>query len=151
MSSALWIIVSDYRLPERIHSNIEVDPETGCWLWQGATTGGYGRIYWERKHHSTHRLVYELLVGPIEHTIDHVKERCSHKHCCNPEHLEDVTLGENIRRGPQGALQAAKTHCPQGHHYSPENTYRNPQGSRECRECGRAAVRRYRSKDAVRV
>lgn len=35
------------------------------------------------------------------------------------------------------AISAAKTHCPQGHPYSPENTYVNPQGSRECRICHR--------------
>jgi hypothetical protein len=30
-----------------------------------------------------------------------------------------------------------KTHCPKGHAYSEENTYRDPSGSRHCRVCGR--------------
>jgi hypothetical protein len=35
------------------------------------------------------------------------------------------------------ALNAAKTHCPQGHPYSAENTYVSPQGKRFCRACHR--------------
>lgn len=35
------------------------------------------------------------------------------------------------------ALNAAKTHCPQGHPYSTENTYVSPQGKRFCRTCHR--------------
>jgi len=29
----------------------------------------------------------------------------------------------------------AKTHCKHGHEYTPENTYRNCRGHRECRTC----------------
>jgi hypothetical protein len=35
------------------------------------------------------------------------------------------------------SLNAAKTHCPQGHPYSTENTYVSPQGKRFCRTCHR--------------
>jgi len=35
------------------------------------------------------------------------------------------------------ALNAAKTHCPQGHAYSTQNTYVSPQGKRFCRTCHR--------------
>ena len=38
--------------------------------------------------------------------------------------------------------QAKKTHCPQGHEYTEENTYRW-QGGRSCRQCSRDASRRY--------
>lgn len=31
-----------------------------------------------------------------------------------------------------------KTHCPQGHEYTPENTYTRPNGKRECRTCRKA-------------
>ena len=33
-----------------------------------------------------------------------------------------------------GMAQAAKTHCPQGHPYSPENTYMDA-GRRRCHKC----------------
>lgn len=35
---------------------------------------------------------------------------------------------------------ADKTHCANGHPYTPANTYVDPKGSRHCRTCGRAAV-----------
>lgn len=35
-----------------------------------------------------------------------------------------------------------KTHCPQGHEYTEENTRINPKGSRECRACGRERSRK---------
>jgi hypothetical protein len=36
-----------------------------------------------------------------------------------------------------GARNRAKTHCPSGHEYSPENTYIGHAGSRRCRACRR--------------
>ncbi len=35
-----------------------------------------------------------------------------------------------------------KTHCPEGHAYDEANTYVDPRGSRQCRECRRAKDRR---------
>jgi HNH endonuclease len=54
--------------------------------------------------------------------------------------------GSPIIRGPRpgsmAAINAAKTECPRGHLYSPENTYVNPKGGRTCRTCVRAQQRR---------
>lgn len=38
-----------------------------------------------------------------------------------------------VRNGTHNS--ASKTHCPQGHQYSQENTYVHPSGSRMCRTC----------------
>ena len=35
----------------------------------------------------------------------------------------------------RAAQQRAKTHCPQGHAYTPENTVYNNRGFRQCRAC----------------
>jgi len=35
----------------------------------------------------------------------------------------------------------SKTHCKNGHAFSPENTYVYPNGERECRTCQRARKR----------
>lgn len=44
-----------------------------------------------------HRFAYELVKGPIPEglTLDHL---CNVPLCVNPDHLEPVTLSENIRR-----------------------------------------------------
>ncbi len=41
------------------------DPEK-CWIWQrGRTTYGYGHVRKDDRDQLVHRLIYELLVGPI--------------------------------------------------------------------------------------
>jgi hypothetical protein len=40
-----------------------------------------------------------------------------------------------------GRRQREKTHCPQGHEYSAENTHTSPQGWRRCRTCQREKMR----------
>lgn len=35
------------------------------------------------------------------------------------------------------AWESLATHCVQGHEYTPENTYRRPEGARRCRTCDR--------------
>jgi hypothetical protein len=72
--------------------------------------------------------------------IDHL---CRVRHCVNPAHMEPVTPRENILRSPVAlaAINARKTHCPQGHPLSGANLYRTPQGFRACRECRRKSDR----------
>jgi hypothetical protein len=121
----------------RLMKWVEPDPDTGCWNWTGAKDRhGYGRISIRPDGTKfTHRVAYELLIGPIPQglSLDHL---CRNTSCCNPAHLEPVTHAENVRRGASGP----KTHCPRGHEYTPENTYvrtRSGKGSRECRTCQR--------------
>ena len=112
-----------------------IDATGDCWLWCGSLKGnGYGEVSVDGVRSGVHRVVYEALVGPIPEglQIDHL---CRVRHCVNPDHLEPVTPGENIRRGQTGAHERRKTHCPQGHAYSPENTYRRVDGHRHCRTC----------------
>ncbi len=90
-----------------------------------------------------HRHVYEDSFGPIPKglTIDHL---CRNRACVRLNHLEMVTLRENILRGTgASARNARKTHCRKGHPYIGDNVYRNPHRlERRCRECER--VRRKR-------
>jgi hypothetical protein len=49
-----------------------------------------------------------------------------------------VTAQVNTRRGETiAAKHAGTTHCPQGHEYTPENTYSSKRGERDCRICRR--------------
>jgi hypothetical protein len=138
-------------LPEHLASRITIDPVTGCWLWQKTRNRGYGVIQWNGKQHQAHRITYELLVDSIPEglTLDHLchtndkscpgGNTCPHRRCVNPAHLEPVTNRENILRGTAPSAWAArKTHCPQGHEYSPENTRIERDGSRKCRTCDNA-------------
>ena len=83
---------------ERIWDRVE-PIDSGCWMWIGSKgADGYGHISWHHKRHRTHRLVYTMLRGPIpeELVLDHL---CRVPLCVNPDHLEPVTRGENVRRG----------------------------------------------------
>lgn len=125
----------------RFWAKVALPNDNGCMLWSGAPNrAGYGRFWLDGKNVLAHRLSYRLAHGPIPNglVIDHVRDRgCRHRHCVAPDHLEAVTDAENIRRGDTGANNASKTHCPQGHPYSAENTHLHITGSRRCRECGR--------------
>jgi hypothetical protein len=82
-----------------------------------------------------HRVSYEAFKGPIPDglTIDHL---CRNRACVNPEHLEPVTMRVNCLRGESpAAVHARKTHCPKGHEYSAENTYRHKGNHRMCKLC----------------
>jgi hypothetical protein len=75
-----------------------------CWIWQGGTQRqGYGRMRVDGRIVAAHRHYYEETHGPIDHglTIDHL---CRVPSCVNPEHLEPVTLTENLRRGSRTIL-----------------------------------------------
>jgi HNH endonuclease len=120
----------------------------GCWPWRGALDeDGYG--HFGKATRLAHRAVYEELVGPIPdgHSIDHGCHNrdatcpggrdCTHRRCVNPSHLEPVTQGENVLRSTRTMphVNAAKTHCPAGHEYTSDNTYRYRDGRRDCRAC----------------
>jgi len=121
--------------------------DDGCWVWTGATNGiGYGKLRVDGRIIYAHRAMYEREVGAIPEglELDHL---CRVALCINPGHLEPVTCRINLLRG-EGvtAKNAAKTHCPQGHEYSPDNLYLVKNGSRLCRKCTLAAVKRYQEK-----
>lgn len=120
---------------------------TGCWLWTGhINQDGYGRICRGGESKSAHRTSYEVFRGPIPDglVLDHL---CRVRHCVNPDHLEPVSIAENIRRGEGVAVQhAAKTHCVHGHEFTPENTLTHHSGSRGCRACARASREKWLAK-----
>lgn len=103
-----------------------------CWEWTGLLhSGGYGRLRVNGRYLMAHRVAYELIVGPIPEglTVDHL---CRNRLCVNPAHMKPVTRQENLDRGIHP--NTAKTHCPQGHEYTPENTYTHS-GKRSCIIC----------------
>lgn len=142
-------------LLERMGDKIQISD--GCWEWTGLINAeGYGTIPRGGGQYSgtrfnllAHRLVYELLVGPIPEglQLDHL---CRVRNCVNPAHLEPVTQRENTMRSPiaPAAINARKTHCPRGHPYDVVRYPLNRSPERGCRRCARAATAAYRLRKA---
>lgn len=134
---------------------VRVQYGPGCWEWMGAHDHqGYSKVSvrWAQSRGLSslaYRAIYQLSVGevPAGLTLDHL---CRNRGCVNPSHLEPVTQAENTARGMGfAAVNARKTHCPTGHPYDEQNTYRffQPGNSRRCcRACNRAAVKRYKAR-----
>ncbi len=85
-----------------LDGRVFTDHETGCWLWrpgQWNSGNGYGKIRFEGKAWMVHRLVWTFFKGaiPVGVVLDHVV--CKRRPCCNPDHLEPVTVGINTYRG----------------------------------------------------
>lgn len=146
---------------QRLASIAEREGPDACWLWPGSTKGrkGYGsssvteggkvRVF------LTHREAWEVLRGPVPDglVIDHL---CRRPACMNPAHMELVTRGENVMRGVGfAARNGRKTHCANGHEFTPENTEqkidKKGRTSRACVVCRVAAQKRYyeRNREAV--
>ena len=64
-------------LADRFFACFVADDETGCWVWRGGLSVGYGRIHANGRRQMAHRVGYELLRGPIPagHELDHRVQR----------------------------------------------------------------------------
>lgn len=127
---------------ERFWSKVQKTEE--CWFWNGPKyRNGYGAFHKSLPGHRTkniiaHRLAYTLVNGAIPEglELDHL---CHVRSCVNPYHLEAVTHRENVDR-----RTARKTHCINGHEFTPENIYWRPTGNkgRDCRTCRQLSYRK---------
>lgn len=93
----------------------------------------------ERVGVGVHRLVLMAFVGPCPNGM----EACHENDIPGDNRLENLrwdtrssNVADSVRNGTHH--MARTTHCPQGHPYTPENTYVYPRGNRSCRECRRA-------------
>lgn len=129
---------------ERFLSHV-APQENGCWHWTDPLCwDGYAQFWNGTRRVMAHRFSYELFVGQVPHglVLDHL---CRTRHCVNPDHLEAVTQRENVRRSPSAlaAMYARRTHCNNGHEFTPENTIaRSDRPGRVCRTCRRARQRK---------
>lgn len=162
---------------ERLRSKVKVSPDSGCWEWTGRPAhNGYGRIGWQGRYIAAHRVMWQLLRGPIPDGLEldhlcHNRDKscpggrtCRHRRCVNPDHLEPVTHRENMQRAPvtvlnelrgpgvadAAAANRAKTHCPKKHEYTEANTL-NYRGRRYCRACSRDRTARRRNRRSKRL
>ena len=97
-----------------------------------------------------HKLVLEAFVGPRPPGLE----------CCHANDIGSDNRLENLRWDTHSSNQydrarngvdhnARKTHCPKGHEYTPENTYRSERRGtimRSCKECNRIQSAEYRAR-----
>ena len=109
-----------------------------CWSGFSINSKGYATLYIAPgRTAKAVTLAYELRYGPVPKglELDHL---CRNRWCWNPDHVEPVTRSVNQLRGKKGE---EKTHCPQGHPYSEENTLmhlnNNGRYRKQCRLCRR--------------
>lgn len=116
-----------------------VDTSGDCWLWTGSTyKGGYGVLRCGNgKSLSSHRYSAMLHFGMFDTRLQ-VLHRCDNPACVRPDHLflGDRSLNMQDMATKGRAAGQRKTHCRNGHEFTPENTLMN-QGKRCCRECRR--------------
>jgi hypothetical protein len=93
---------------ERIFDRTIPEPNSGCWLWEGAQDShGYGAVWTGAKYERTHRISYEISAGEIPKGM-HVCHKCDVTSCINPDHLflgtpkdNAVDMASKFRAGGQ--------------------------------------------------
>jgi len=95
------------RIRAKILAQCIIDPETGCYLWQGGNSGegrggGYGRVRLDGGTVATHIAMWvnEHGIVPSKKQLDHAcpGPGVPRRNCCNPAHLELVTHKQNQKR-----------------------------------------------------
>ena len=91
------------------------------------------KIYTVESFSIEHKNGWELAKNPIEAFFN----------------LEDIAFSHlicNIKASSnRGIFNKGKTHCPQGHEYTKENTY-SYRNQRDCRQCTKKRITEYRNK-----
>ena len=103
-----------------------------CWTWDGFhNEHGYPQAKVGGRPHGVHRLVAEVVWGPLEGPVHHV---CENPGCANPNHLQPLATKE-LHEALHAELRR-KTRCIRGHDLTdPMNVTELRSGERRCRVC----------------
>ena len=130
---------------ERFMANVIPEPNSGCWLWVGATNKtGYGSFHPQRSNPTNaHRWLFKETTGMNLNGLS-VCHKCDLPVCVNPQHMFPGTQKENIqdaaRKGrkkhqPWRKPVAKRTLCYKGHPLEGDNVYLHKDGRRRCLVC----------------
>lgn len=136
---------------ERLLAGVVCDVATQCWIYVGVRNKGYGQLsVGPMRTVRTHRLAYELFVGPLDPS-QQIHHECGNKACCNPTHLRPIADLEHKRLTP--GWVGNRTHCKHGHPLSGDNlvVVDRANAKRLCRTCRNARAREYRARNLFKV
>lgn len=132
------------RVIDRIYDRVDVRGSDECWPWKlSVSAEGYGFVGWKvtdgkSQKTTAHRVAWMAANGRQLHdlTVDHL---CRNPVCCNPAHLEAVSIRENILRsdGP-AAVNGRRERCANGH------AFKHTGRQRVCPDCRLAAAQQRR-------
>jgi hypothetical protein len=148
-------IAVDAEVRARFWANVDRRTPDECWPWIGAKRG-------------TRTIVGCLRVGNASPNAPRISlyldgrdppdgkplacHTCDNPICVNPRHLWWGSNTDNMRDASAKGrcVGQDRTHCPRGHLYTPENTYRRPEHrNRHCRACKALCSRNYRRRMAL--
>lgn len=110
----------------------------GCYSLLGNKRKGYRQIHLSGgRTVLAHHYAYELMIGPCPKGLE-AHHTCKRSWCVNPWHLKWVTRQEHSDLHGGFSGNKLKTHCPQGHEYTSENTLKANANGRRCRICKQA-------------
>lgn len=152
---------------QRFAAKIDVDPDSGCWLWTASLRpNGYAQFNaGDHRIVRAHRWSYEQCRGPVPAglDLDHLCHNldlscpggptCRHRRCVNPWHVEPSTRAANLAAG-RGAetnrrRASRQTRCKRGHPLSGPNLRVRATGARQYVACGLERTREWRARRKV--